>query len=69
MRQTTERQEGVEAGTVKLVGTDAADIVREASRLLDDPTAYAAMANCINPYGDGTASVRTVRRILKLAAA
>lgn len=67
MRKTTERQEGVEAGTVKLVGTDAADIVREASRLLDDPVAYAGMANRINPYGDGTASVRTVRRILQLA--
>ncbi len=67
MRQTTERQEGVEAGTVKLVGTDAADIVREASRLLDDPAAYAAMAQRINPYGDGTASVRTVGRILQMA--
>ena len=66
MRKTTERQEGVAAGTVKLVGTDAADIVREASRLLDDPAAYAAMANCINPYGDGTASLKTVRRILEL---
>lgn len=66
MRKTTERQEGVAAGTVKLVGTDAADIVREASRLLDDPAAYRAMANRINPYGDGTASVRTVRRILEL---
>ncbi len=69
MRKTTERQEGVEAGTVKLVGTDAADIVREASRLLDDAAAYAAMANRINPYGDGTASVRTVRRVLQLADA
>lgn len=65
MRKTTERQEGVEAGTVKLVGTEAADIVREASRLLDDPAAYAAMANCINPYGDGTAARRTVQRILR----
>lgn len=65
MRKTTERQEGVEAGTVKLVGTDAADIVREASRLLDDPAAYAAMANRINPYGDGTASARIVKRILQ----
>jgi len=69
MRQTTERQEGVQAGTVKLVGTAAADIVREASRLLDEPAAYAAMANRVNPYGDGTASVRTVRRILQLAPA
>ncbi len=64
MRKTTERQEGVAAGTVKLVGTDAVDIVREASRLLDDPAAYAAMANRVNPYGDGTAAQRTVRRIL-----
>lgn len=67
MRKTTERQEGVEAGTVKLVGTEAADIVRESSRLLDDPAAYAAMAHRANPYGDGTASVRTVRRILQRA--
>jgi UDP-N-acetylglucosamine 2-epimerase (non-hydrolysing) len=67
MRQTTERQEGVAAGTVKLVGTDAADIVREASRLLDDPAAYAAMAQRANPYGDGTASQRTVARILDMA--
>lgn len=69
MRKTTERQEGVEAGTVKLVGTDATDILREASRLLDDPTAYAAMANRVNPYGNGTASMRTVRRILRMAQA
>jgi UDP-N-acetylglucosamine 2-epimerase (non-hydrolysing) len=64
MRKTTERQEGVAAGTVKLVGTDAADIVREASRLLDDPAAYAAMANRVNPYGDGSASRQIVSRIL-----
>lgn len=69
MRKTTERQEGVEAGTVKLVGTDAADIVREASRLLDDPAAHAAMAQRANPYGDGTASRRTVARILDMAPA
>jgi UDP-N-acetylglucosamine 2-epimerase (non-hydrolysing) len=61
MRRTTERQESVEAGKVKPVGSDAADIVREASRLLDDPPAHAAMAQRINPYGDGTSSVRTVR--------
>lgn len=67
MRKTTERQEGVAAGTVKLVGTDAADIVREASLLLDDAAAYQAMANRINPYGDGTASAKTVQRILASA--
>jgi UDP-N-acetylglucosamine 2-epimerase (non-hydrolysing) len=65
MRKTTERQEGVAAGTVKLVGTEAADIVREASRLIDDAAAHQAMANCVNPYGDGSASKRTVVRILK----
>ena len=68
MRKTTERQEGVEAGTVKLVGTEAVDIVREASRLIDDPAAYAAMAHRANPYGDGTASPRIVARLLNLAA-
>ncbi len=69
MRKTTERQEGVAAGTVKLVGTETQDIVREASRLLDDPQAYQAMAGRINPYGDGTASVRIVARLLQWAAA
>lgn len=64
LRRVTERQEGVEAGTLKLVGMDAADIVREASRLLDDPAAYQAMATRANPYGDGTASIRIVRKIL-----
>lgn len=65
LRKVTERQEGVEAGTLKLVGMDATDIVREASRLLDDPAAYQAMATRANPYGDGTASIKTVARILE----
>jgi len=64
LRKVTERQEGVEAGTLKLVGMDAADIVREASRLLDDPAAYQAMATRANPYGDGTASIKIVQKIL-----
>lgn len=64
MRKVTERQEGVEAGTLKLVGMDAAAIVREASRLLDDPAEYQAMATRANPYGDGTASVKIVQKIL-----
>ncbi len=68
MRKTTERQEGVAAGTVKLVGTDAAEIVREASRLIDDPEAYRMMATQINPYGDGLASSRIVQRILQTCA-
>lgn len=64
MRKVTERQEGVEAGTLKLVGMNADDIVHEASRLLDDPAAYQAMATRANPYGDGTASIKIVQKIL-----
>ena len=58
LRDTTERPEGIAAGTLKLVGTDTDSIVRETSILLDDPHAYAAMANAVNPYGDGRASER-----------
>jgi len=58
MRETTERPEGVEAGTAKLVGTDAATIVRETARLLDDEGAYAEMARAHNPFGDGHSSQR-----------
>ncbi len=58
MRETTERPEAVTAGTVKLVGTDAERIVREATRLLRDPAARAAMARVENPYGDGHAAAR-----------
>lgn len=56
MRDTTERPEGVAAGTAKLVGADAAVIIAETMRLLDDAGAYEAMAKAHNPYGDGTAS-------------
>ena len=58
MRETTERQEAVETGTVKLVGTDREKIVAEASRLLDDAEAYREMALTHNPYGDGKAAER-----------
>jgi UDP-N-acetylglucosamine 2-epimerase (non-hydrolysing) len=58
MRDTTERPEGVAAGTARLVGADAAVIFAETTRLLDDPGAYQAMARAHNPYGDGTASAR-----------
>ncbi|MFC6689492.1 non-hydrolyzing UDP-N-acetylglucosamine 2-epimerase [Jhaorihella thermophila] len=58
MRDTTERPEAVEAGTVRLVGTDTDLIVREATRLLDDAAAHEAMARAHNPYGDGLASSR-----------
>lgn len=65
MRDTTERPEGVAAGTAKLVGTDAAVILAETTRLLDDRGAFEGMAKAHNPYGDGAAS----RRIASLIAA
>lgn len=65
LRGVTERPEGVEAGTVKLVGTDAGHIVAEARRLLDDPQAHAAMARSVNPYGDGRAAERIVAALLE----
>ena len=58
MRDTTERPEAVEMGTVKLVGTDVQAIIRNVARLLTDEKAYAAMANAVNPYGDGKATGR-----------
>ncbi len=64
LRKVTERQEGVEAGTVKIVGMNETDIVNAASHLLDNQAAYQAMASRINPYGDGTASPKIVKRIL-----
>ena len=67
LRNTTERPEGVEAGTLKLVGTDTNVIIREARRLLDDPEAHGAMAGAVNPYGDGHAAPRIVKAILDYA--
>ena len=64
MRQTTERPEGVDAGVLKLVGTDTDTIVREASRLLDDNQAYQAMSHAANPFGDGHAAGRIVQAVL-----
>ena len=65
MREKTERPEAVEAGTVKLVGTDAATIVAETARLLDDADAYASMSRALNPYGDGQAAERIVKEITR----
>lgn len=64
MRDTTERPEAVQAGTVKLVGTDTDKIVQEASHLLDDRYAYEAMGFAHNPYGDGKACQRIVQTLL-----
>jgi UDP-N-acetylglucosamine 2-epimerase (non-hydrolysing) len=58
MRDVTERQEAVEAGVVRLVGTDVERIVSGAARLLDDEADYASMARGINPFGDGRAAER-----------
>jgi UDP-N-acetylglucosamine 2-epimerase (non-hydrolysing) len=64
LRDTTERPEAVEAGTVLLVGTDRDEVYRNASRLLNDSTTYSKMANAVNPYGDGLAAKRIVDSIL-----
>jgi UDP-N-acetylglucosamine 2-epimerase (non-hydrolysing) len=61
LRDTTERPEGVTAGVARLVGTSCEAIVREASRLLDNEEAYAAMAGGANPYGDGHAAERILQ--------
>ncbi len=64
MRDTTERPEAVEAGTVRLVGTDTDKIRSEAVRLLNDQAAYDEMAKATNPYGDGEASQRIAAKLL-----
>ncbi len=66
MREHTERPEAIEAGTSKLVGVDAQCIIREVSKLLDDPGAYTAMSTASNPYGDGHAAQRMVEVMKKL---
>lgn len=65
LRKVTERQEAVEAGTAKIVGTETKDIISAASTLLDNTTAYETMASKANPYGDGDARIKIVRRILE----
>lgn len=64
LRNTTERPEAVEAGTVRLIGTDRDRVYEETKRLLTDKAAYDAMSNAVNPYGDGQASRRIVQAIL-----
>lgn len=66
MRENTERPEAVVAGTVKLVGTDRKRIVAEAKNLLDQSAAYDAMANAVNPYGDGLAAKRAVAAVAEM---
>ena len=64
LRDVTERQEAVEAGTVRLVGTQVKRIVSETLRLFDDTVAYEQMARAVNPYGDGEAAKRIVEVLL-----
>lgn len=66
MRDTTERPEAVEAGTVLLVGTDKDKIIRETTKLLNEKKAYEAMGKLHNPYGDGKACERIVKHIAQL---
>lgn len=66
MRDTTERPEAVEAGTVSLVGADRQRIEQGVASLMDDSTLYEKMSKAINPYGDGKACVRIVQHIMKL---
>ena len=65
LRDTTERPEGIEAGTLRLVGTDTENVYSEAKRLLDDAKFYAGMAGAKNPYGDGFASKYIVDAIME----
>ena len=67
LRRTTERPEGVTAGTANLIGTERADIVEAASLLLGDEAAYAAMSHAANPYGDGKAGERIAQALLHWA--
>jgi UDP-N-acetylglucosamine 2-epimerase (non-hydrolysing) len=64
MRDTTERPEALESGTVRLVGTDYDKIVSEVSALLDDASVYESMSKAVNPYGDGKACERIVKTLM-----
>jgi len=66
MRDITERTEGIDAGTAKIVGTDKDKIIKEALNLLTDKTVYDKMAKAVNPYGDGNASKRIIDIISKV---
>ena len=66
MRNTSERPEAIDAGTVRLVGANEETIFREVSLLLTDKEEYDRMAHAINPYGDGRAAVRTLAAVSEL---
>jgi len=64
LREVTERPEGIDAGVLKLVGTNTNTIVNKAAHLLDDQFAYQTMAHAANPYGDGKAAIKIVETLL-----
>ena len=64
LREVTERPEGIDAGVLKLVGTDTNTIINNAAHLLDDQSAYQTMAHAANPYGDGKAAIKIVETLL-----
>jgi UDP-N-acetylglucosamine 2-epimerase (non-hydrolysing) len=64
LRKVTERPEGVQAGVLKMVGTESKAIIDEANQLLDQPTAYARMAKAVHPFGDGQAAGKIVRALM-----
>ncbi len=66
MRENTERPEAVDAGTVRLIGTDEERVVQEVCNLFDSAESYRAMANAVNPYGDGHAAARTVAAVAEM---
>ena len=66
MRDTTERPEALDAGTVKLVGTNTQLIVKEAQELIDDQEAYTHMSKASNPYGDGHACEKVIKFLDKV---
>lgn len=68
MREVTERQEGIDAGTAKLVGTQSENIIKSMEILLEDKNEYSRMANAVNPYGDGTTSVKIVNIVERIFA-
>ena len=67
MRENTERPEAVDAGTARLVGTDASQIFRAVSKLLKNKLEYSSMSNAVNPFGDGTAAVKISRALLSVS--